>query len=65
MTDREYVEKNMYFSRSVNGHWVANFTCADGYAYSVGADGTARIAKPIAKRMLIEKVLVAGRPIQA
>lgn len=62
-TQIDYIKKNMRFSRNINGHWTAHFTCADGYSYSSAAAGNAKVAKPHAASNLVDRVLQGRHPI--
>ena len=65
MTDREYIEKNMYFTQTASGHWNVHFKFADGYMCSIQDRGSAKVVKPLLKRMIIESVLrQKNHPIQ-
>lgn len=65
LSNQEYVNANVKFSRNGMGWWQASFVCADGYQYSVCDSGTGRAVKNNLKNYIVQKVLTQkDHPIQ-
>ena len=63
MSDREYIEKNLKFSKNVMGMWQATFVCADGYCCSVAGSKNAKEKNALVEP-LIRGVISSGHPVQ-